>query len=313
MSHSPFLGVSLRCDTISFHLRDGAALVRWFAWLDEKIGHGYEITEYEAAYRLEVFRSEAQFYQGPAYESISATGPNAALPHYIPPRHDSRVIERTTPYLIDSGGQYRDGTCDTTRTVHFGKPTPEQSEAFTRVLQGHIALDSAIFPEGTNGIQLDVLARRALWKDGLNYLHGTGHGVGAFLNVHEEPYFGKNMLLKPGQVISNEPGFYREGDFGVRIESVMVVKRVKTKYEFQGDIWLGFERLTQVPIQVKMIKANLLSKEERAWVRSHNEEVRRNLEPLLSKDKRALKWLRKECQPAFRSETSVSGVSVEWD
>ncbi|KAF8590921.1 Creatinase/aminopeptidase [Ramaria rubella] len=297
------------------YLRDGAAMVRWYAWLDEKISHGYEITEYQASQRLTEFRSKSELYAGLAYENISACGPNAALPHYTPPRHDSRVIDRDTPFLMDSGGQYRDGTCDTTRTVHFGRPTNAQSEAYTRVLQGHIAIDSAIFPEGTTGAKLDVLARRALWQDGLNYGHGTGHGVGSFLNVSTScPHgFGIDVPLEPGHILTNEPGFYLEGEWGVRIESALVVRRVHTKGQFQGNIWLGFKRFTQVPIQVKMIKASLLSTEERAWVRDHNDECRRKLEPLLRDDKRALRWLRKECQPGFRSETSISGVSVEWD
>ncbi|KIJ40961.1 hypothetical protein M422DRAFT_60541 [Sphaerobolus stellatus SS14] len=291
------------------YLRDGAAMVQWFAWLDEKVSQGYEIDEYQAAMRLKEFRAQGELYQGLAYEAIAASGPNAALPHYVPPRHGSNPIDRKTPFLIDAGGQYRDGTCDTTRTLHFGKPTDPQAEAFTRVLQGHISIDSAIFPEGTSGAKLDVLARRALWQDGY---HGTGHGVGSFLSVLHIG-FGKDVPLEPGNVISNEPGFYLEGDFGVRIESVLAVQRIRTKNEFQGPIWLGFRRLTQVPIQLKMIKASMLSKEERQWVRNHNEECRRKLEPLLREDKRALRWLRKECQPAFRSEASVSGVSIEWD
>ncbi|KAF8530500.1 Creatinase aminopeptidase [Hysterangium stoloniferum] len=295
------------------YLRDGAAMVRWYAWLDQKIAEGFAITEYEASQRLTEYRSRNELYEGLAYENISACGSNAALPHYTPSRHDSAVVDRKTPYIMDAGGQYRDGTCDTTRTVHYGRPTEAQSEAYTRVLQGHIAIDSAVFPEGTTGAQLDVLARRALWKDGLNYLHGTGHGVGSYLSVHEGPlYFGRNVAFEVGHVISNEPGFYLEGEFGIRIESVLQVKRIQTKHQFQGNIWLGFERLTVVPIQVKMIKAALLSKEERAWVRNHNEECRQKLEPLLRDDSRALRWLRKECQPGFRSETQVSGFSVEW-
>ncbi|KAF8532523.1 hypothetical protein JB92DRAFT_3080697 [Gautieria morchelliformis] len=286
----------------SAYLRDGASMVRWYAWLDEKIAHGYEITEYEAGHRLTEFRSRSELYQGLAYENISACGPNAALPHYTPPRHDSRVIDRNSPYLMDSGGQYRDGTCDTTRTVHFGRPTTAQCEAFTRVLQGHIAIDSAVFPEGTTGAQLD---------------HGTGHGVGSFLNVSPQG-FGIDVPLRPGHVLTNEPGFCMFSNYDMQY---LLTAYAQTKGRFQGDIWLGFRRFTQawyilwisVPIQVKLIKASLLSKEERAWVRDHNSECRRKLEPLLRDDKRALRWLRKECQPGFRSESSVSGVSVEWE
>jgi Xaa-Pro aminopeptidase len=145
---------------------------------------------------------------GLAYENISAAGANAALPHYSPLKRDCLLIDTDTPYLNDSGGQYLDGTCDTTRTVHLGRPTQEQAEAFTRVLQGHIAIDSAVFPNKTTGKQLDVLARRALWQDGLNYLHGTGHGIGSYLNVHEGVHsFSNDVPLQPGHVITNEPGF----------------------------------------------------------------------------------------------------------
>ncbi|OBZ70561.1 putative Xaa-Pro aminopeptidase P [Grifola frondosa] len=250
------------------YLRDGAAYVRWLAWLEEKMTEGYDITEYEAAWRLTEYRRMNKHYMGLAYENISASGPNAALPHYVPRKSDETMIDRDTPYLNDSGGQYRDGTCDTTRTVHFGRPIPEQCEAFTRVLQGHIAIDTAVFPEGTNGAQLDVLARKALWKDGLNYMHGTGHGFGSFLNVHEGPQsFSSDVPFVPGHVLTNEPGFYNEGKWGMRIESALAVKRVQTKGQFNGDIWLGFERLTCVPIQTKMVKEVMLSKEERQWLK----------------------------------------------
>ena len=200
------------------YLRDGAAFVKWLAWLEDKLAKHYEITEYEAAARLEEYRvqvdksvNDGGMYMGPAYEAISATGPHAALPHYTPEKDDlpTSFIDRSTPFLMDSGGQYLDGTCDTTRTLFFGtKPSPEMCEAYTRVLQGHIAVDSAIFPEGTSGLQLDVLARRALWRDGMNYLHGTGHGFGSYLSVHEGPQgFSSPVPLVPGHVITNEPGF----------------------------------------------------------------------------------------------------------
>jgi len=225
------------------------------------------------------------------------------------------MIDRDTPYLNDSGGQYRDGTCDTTRTVHFGRPTAEQSEAYTRVLQGHIAIDSAIFPEGTTGAQLDVLARKALWKDGLNYMHGTGHGFGSFLNVHEGPHsFSSAVPLVPGHVITNEPGFYLQGKWGMRIESALAVKRVKTKGEFNGDVWLGFERFTCVPIQTRMVKENMLTKDEKQWLKEHNSRCRDLLEPYLKDDKRALKWLRRECDRGIGlAPTGPGGIYIDWD
>lgn len=208
-----------------------------------------------------------------------------------------------------------DGTCDTTRTVHFGRPTEAQCEGFTRVLQGHIAIDSAIFPEGTSGQQLDVLARRALWQDGLNYGHGTGHGVGSFLTVHEGPQgFSSTVPLVPGHVVTNEPGFYKAGEWGVRIESALIVKRVRTKNEFNGRVWLGFERLTCVPIQTKMVKDVMLSKEERQWLKTHNRRCLEELEPLLQEDKRALRWLRREAERGIGlAKSGPGGIAIDWD
>ncbi|KIJ99845.1 hypothetical protein K443DRAFT_101521 [Laccaria amethystina LaAM-08-1] len=296
------------------YLRDGASFVRFLAWLDQKLNDGYDITEYEAASRLTEFRRKNKNFMGLAYENISASGPNASLPHYSPKRSTARMIDRETPYLNDSGGQYRDGTCDTTRTVHFGRPSAEQSEAYTRVLQGHIAIDSAIFPEGTSGQQLDVLARKALWKEGLNYLHGTGHGFGSFLTVHEGPQgFSSSVPLVAGHVITNEPGFYNEGKWGMRIESALVVRRVKTKGEFNGDIWLGFERLTCVPIQTRMVKESMLTKEEKAWLKEHNQRCLERLSPLLKDDKRAMAWLKREAARGIGLAPTAGGVSIEWD
>ncbi|KAI0762185.1 Creatinase/aminopeptidase [Trametes elegans] len=297
------------------YLRDGAAYVRWLAWLEEKLQQGYDITEYEAAWRLTEYRRKNKHYMGLAYENISASGPNAALPHYTPHKATARMIDRETPYLNDSGGQYRDGTCDTTRTVHFGRPTPEQCEAFTRVLQGHIAIDSAVFPEGTTGAKLDVLARRALWQDGLNYMHGTGHGVGSFLNVHEGPQsFTSDVPLVPGHVLTNEPGFYNAGKWGMRIESALVVRRARTKGQFNGDIWLKFERLTCVPIQTKMVKEVMLSKEERQWLKDHNRRCLELLEPFVRTDKRAMRWLRREAERGIGiAGAGPGGLTIDWD
>ncbi|KAJ6616675.1 peptidase M24, structural domain-containing protein [Mycena sp. CBHHK59/15] len=296
------------------YLRDGVSFVRFLAWLEAKLNEGYEITEYEAAQRLTEFRRKTKHFMGLAYENISASGPNAALPHYSPRRSTAQIIDRDTPYLNDSGGQYRDGTCDTTRTVHFGRPTLEQSDAFTRVLQGHIAIDSAVFPEGTSGHQLDVLARKALWRDGLNYGHGTGHGFGSFLTVHEGPQgFSSPVPLMPGHVITNEPGFYLEGRWGMRIESALAVRRLKTRGEFNGPIWLGFERLTVVPIQTRMVKENMLTKEEKQWLKDHNQRCFQLLSPHLKEDKRAMKWLKREADRGIGIATGPGGMSIEWD
>ncbi|KAF9455355.1 peptidase M24, structural domain-containing protein, partial [Collybia nuda] len=296
------------------YLRDGASFVRFLAWLETKLSEGYDITEYEAASRLTEFRRHNKHFMGLAYKSISATGPNAALPHYTPKKSTAHMIERDTPYLNDSGGQYRDGTCDTTRTVHFGRPSTDQSEAFTRVLQGHIAIDSAVFPEGTSGHQLDVLARKALWKDGLNYMHGTGHGFGSFLTVHEGPQsFSSSIPLVQGHVITNEPGFYNEGKWGMRIESALAVRRVETKGGFNGNTWLGFERLTCVPIQTRMVKENMLTKEEKQWLKEHNQRCLEKLTPLLKDDKRAMKWLKREAERGIGLASGPGGMAIDWD
>ncbi|KAI0784645.1 peptidase M24, structural domain-containing protein [Abortiporus biennis] len=296
------------------YIKDGVAYVRWLAWLEQKMSEGYDITEYEAAWRLTEFRRENRGYMGLAYENISASGPNAALPHYSPHKSTARMIDRETPYLNDSGGQYRDGTCDTTRTIHFGRPTNEQCEAFTRVLQGHIAIDSAVFPEGTSGIRLDVLARKALWQDGLNYGHGTGHGFGSFLNVHEGKHgFSSEIPLVPGHVVTNEPGFYLSGKWGMRLESALIVRRIATKHSTDGDIWLGFERLTCVPIQTKMVKDVMLTRDEKQWLKDHNRRCLEKLEPYLRDDKRALKWLRREADRGIGLAPAPGGVVIDWD
>jgi len=188
------------------YLRDGASWVRWAAWLEERIVGGKEVNEWDAAEELTKYRKQNANFAGLAYDNISATGENAALPHYEPTPSASAMINRSTPYLNDSGAQYLDATIDTTRTVHFGRPSPAQQRAFTRVLQGHIAIDRLVFPEGTTGNVVEALARAPMWRDGLNYLHGTGHGVGEYLSVHEGPQglgasatFGRESIFLPTQ------------------------------------------------------------------------------------------------------------------
>ncbi|KAM0789169.1 hypothetical protein ACM66B_000017 [Microbotryomycetes sp. NB124-2] len=281
--------------------RDGAAWVRWAAWLEEEIEvKKRQLSEWEAAEKLTRYRERGEHFAGLAYENISATGPNAALPHYAPTRKSSRIIDTKTPYLNDSGAQYLDGTIDTTRTVHFGRPTSDQKRAFTRVLQGHIALDSCVFPKGTTGNLLDALARKPLWSEGMNYGHGTGHGVGQYLSVHEGPQgFTSSSTqsafpLLPGHFLSNEPAYYELDSFGIRTESVMFVKPVQTRRNFGDQPWFGFERVTRVPIQTKMIEWESLSREEKKWIKEHNDECRRALMPLVKHDKRAVKYLNKQ-------------------
>ncbi|TIB97846.1 Creatinase/aminopeptidase [Wallemia mellicola] len=288
--------------------RDGLAFVRFLAWLDGQVRAGNpDLTEWNVSAKFDEIRSKLPLFKGLAYENISATGANAALPHYSTSKDNSPKLDLTTPYLNDSGGQYLDGTCDTTRTVHFGKPTKEQKVAFTRVLQGHIAIDSLVFPEGTTGGHIDVLARRPLWLENLDFGHGTGHGIGAYLNVHEGPHgINKGLSfaqfpLRVGCMNSNEPGYYAENKFGMRIESVVTVKESSKKG------WLKYERLTKVPIDKRLVDYSLLTQFEKDWLnvgtfhvlkytlttpKAHNEDVKQTLLPLLDKsDKLTRKWL----------------------
>ncbi|KAF9552243.1 hypothetical protein BGW38_009494, partial [Lunasporangiospora selenospora] len=234
--------------------------------------------------------SEQKGYVGSSFDTISSTGPNGAIIHYKPTRPTAANIHPDQLYLCDSGGQYLDGTTDITRTLHFRTPTEHERRCFTRVLQGHIALDSVVFPKGTTGFQLDLLARRPLWSEGLDYRHGTGHGVGAFLNVHEGPHgcgtrpSFHEVALSPGMTLTNEPGYYEDGQFGIRIENVLVVREVKTRHEFGGHPYYGFERLTWVPIQTKMVDRGLLSEQEKVWINEYHSECREKVLPLLEKN-----------------------------
>lgn len=214
------------------------------------------------------------------------------------------MIDPNQVYLCDSGAQYMDGTTDTTRTVHFGTPSAAEKRAFTRVLQGHIGLDTAVFPSGTTGYLLDSIARRPLWLDGLDYRHGTGHGVGHFLNVHEGPQgvgprpAYNDIGLVEGMVISNEPGYYEDGAFGIRIESVVGVRNAQTSHNFGGKGYLEFENFTTVPIQTSLIEVELLSPAEREWINAYHADVWSKVKPELEAhgDARALAWLERQCQ-----------------
>jgi len=293
------------------HIRDGAALALYFAWLEEHLGKGEKINEYDGAEKLLSFRARLAHFRGPSFDTISSTGPNGSVIHYSPPKEGSPDIDPSDLYLCDSGGQYTDGTTDVTRTWHFQTPTAEQKRAFTRVLQGHIAIDRAVFPKGTTGFLLDVLARRPLWGEGLDYRHGTGHGVGSFLNVHEGPMgIGTRAVfndtpIKEGNVLSIEPGYYEDGKWGIRIENLAIVKKLDTPNNFGNKGYLGFEHITLCPVQVKLIDVELLDDVERAWVRDYHaevlEKVGKELRGLLKQQgiendvERAIGWLEREC------------------
>ncbi|KAI9345119.1 peptidase M24, structural domain-containing protein [Pilaira anomala] len=282
------------------HLRDGAALVRYFAWLEDKLLAGEKLDEVDGADRLELFRKEQEHFVGLSFATISSTGPSGAIIHYKPEKETCKVIDPTQIYLCDSGGQYYDGTTDVTRTFHFGTPTEYEKRCFTRVLQGHIAIDEAVFPKGTTGYLLDPFARQALWKDGLNFLHGTGHGVGCFLNVHEgphgigiRPHF-NDTALAAGMTVTDEPGYYEDGKFGIRIENVILVKDVDTPNNFGGRGYLGFEHITIAPVGLNLIDVELLSPSEIKWVNAYHQECLEKLSSLIAHDPLAVAWLEKE-------------------
>ncbi len=275
------------------HLRDGVAMEKFLFWLEMELPYG--VTEWDAAQKLSSLRAEIPGYQGDSFETISAYGKGAALPHYVTQRIDAPVIEEHGLYLCDSGGQYSYGTTDITRTVPTGPCTDLEREDYTLVLKGHIDLAMAIFPKGTAGCQIDALAREPLWRQLRNFGHGTGHGVGFFLCVHEGPQdirqnFNPQPLL-PGMVTSDEPGIYREGLHGVRHENLLLCKELCAN-EF--GTWLGFDTLTLCHFDTGPVIRELLTDEEREWLNAYNARVCRELSPYLSVEHAA--WLREKTE-----------------
>ena len=287
--------------------RDGAAVAKFLHWLSVAAPKGSE-TELSAAARLQAFREQTGALEDTSFDTISAAGPHAAIPHYRVDEDSNLRIAPGSIFLCDSGGQYRDGTTDITRTVWIGnadgtaQPSAEQKDRFTRVLKGHIALAVQSFPAGTNGGQLDALARQFLWADGVDYAHGTGHGVGAFLGVHEGPQriaktgggqMGTGEPLLEGMILSNEPGYYRAGEYGIRIENLVLVER----RDFAGaeGEWLGFETLTLVPIDRTLVDRSLLTEAEIGWWNAYHAQVRAVLAPQLEGE--VLAWLEEACAP----------------
>lgn len=275
--------------------RDGVAMVRFLHWLQNAIVTGTE-TELSVAAKLEEFRKEGDFYKGPSFGTISGYGPHGAIVHYSATPETNAALEPKSFLLLDSGGQYLDGTTDITRTIALGELTDEEKLDYTLVLKGHIALAMAHFPKGTRGAQLDVLARTALWQNGMNYLHGTGHGIGHFLNVHEGPQsirMNENpVTLEVGMVTSNEPGAYKAGKHGVRIESLILT--CKAGEGMFGDYY-KFQTVTLCPIDTRPIVSGVLTEEEAAWLNSYHFMVRETLTPLLNDAEKA--WLANATQP----------------
>ncbi|MEM7640442.1 MAG: aminopeptidase family protein P, partial [Pseudomonadota bacterium] len=281
--------------TSAAHRRDGAAVTRFLHWLDTEAQSG-EYTEIDAALKLLDFRLVDKQMKDMSFETISGAGPNGALPHYRVSSASNRPLERGTLYLVDSGGQYPDGTTDITRTVPIGTPSEDMRRHYTLVLKGHIAMDRVRFPEGTTGTHLDILARHALWMAGLDYDHGTGHGVGVYLGVHEGPQriakAWNATPLQPGMIVSNEPGFYQEGAYGIRIENLQYVTPAEPIEGGDRDM-LGFECVTFAPLARGLIDTDLLTADERDWVDDYHQRVLSEIGDLV--DGEASDWLKAAC------------------
>ena len=284
------------------HLRDGAAIATFLAWIDDQPPGS--IDEIAAATKLENIRREmaGNFpLRDISFDTISGSGPNGAIVHYRVTEDTNRTLGDGELYLSDSGGQYDDGTTDITRTVVIGQPDREQRRAFTLVLKGHIGIATARFPKGTRGVDIDVLARIALWQHGMDYAHGTGHGVGSYLSVHEGPQSisrrGMQELL-PGMIVSNEPGYYRAGAFGIRIENLVLVREAE-EIDVGDTPMLGFETLTLCPIDQRLIDPVMLTDDELHWLNAYHGWVRHQLTPLVSDD--TAEWLRRATEPMIKN------------
>lgn len=297
------------------HVRDGVALTKFLCWLDGEASKR-DVTELEVEKKLLDFRTEQDKFQEPSFDTIAGAGEHGAIVHYRATEESDKVLAKNSMFLLDSGGQYLDGTTDVTRTTVIGDPTDEQKKRFTQVLKGHINLGRAVFSKGMSGAHLDILAREALLADGVNYGHGTGHGVGAYLGVHEGPqgiHTRAHTPLEPGMVISNEPGYYKEGEYGIRIESLVVV-REREKANENAPVTYEFETLTLAPIERRLIDPALLTHEEVKWLDSYHQKVFDTLSPQMDAKERA--WLKEKTRPlapevARAAADEVSGLHVK--
>jgi Xaa-Pro aminopeptidase len=275
--------------TRTAHRRDAVALVRFLAWVDHEALSG-RLTEIDTVEALETFRRETGALKDVSFPTIAGTGPNGAIVHYRVTRKSNRRIARGDLLLIDSGAQYEDGTTDVTRTIAIGEPTAEMRDRFTRVLRGHIAIARAIFPDGASGAQLDTLARQFLWQAGIDFEHGTGHGVGSYLSVHEGPARISKLgtaALKRGMILSNEPGYYKTDGYGIRIENLELV--VGLDIEGAEKPMNAFETLTLAPIDRRLIDLYMLSADELSWLNDYHARVRHEVRPHLDEATKA--WL----------------------
>jgi len=276
------------------HLRDGAAMVRFLAWLETHGGSG--LTEIDVVKQLESFRRDTNQLRDISFETICGAGPNGAIVHYRVTEATNRPVREGELLLVDSGGQYVDGTTDITRTVAIGTPTQEHRACYTRVLQGMVNVSRTRFPRGVGGNHLDAIARFPLWTAGMDYDHGTGHGVGAYLSVHEGPQGlsrRATVPLEPGMIVSNEPGYYRTGAFGIRVENLIVV--VEAPQGPDDRDMLAFDGLTYVPFDRHLIDTAMLAPSERDWIDGYHADTLRKIGPLV--DGPALDWLDRACAP----------------
>ncbi|WOH00336.1 hypothetical protein DCAR_0519695 [Daucus carota subsp. sativus] len=299
------------------HIRDGAAVVQYLVWLDKQMQDNYgasgyfkeaestsnkplkdnlKLTEVSASDKLEEFRASKEHFKGLSFPTISSVGANGAIIHYTPDAKTCAELDPNKMYLCDSGAQYLDGTTDITRTVHFGKPSAHEKACYTAVFKGHVALGNARFPSGTMGPTLDILARLPLWKVGLDYRHGTGHGVGIFLNVHEGPHGisyrppPRNVPLQASMTVTDEPGYYEDGNFGIRLENVLIVKDADTEFNFGNKGYLEMEHITWAPYQRKLLDVGALVPEEINWLNAYHSQCRDILTPFLNESEMA--WLK---------------------
>ena len=282
------------------HIRDGAAVTRFLAWFDREAARG-TLTEIDAVAALESFRRDSGQLKDISFPTISGAGPDGAIVHYRVTSKTNRGIAPGELFLIDSGGQYQDGTTDITRTVAVGEPTAEMRERFTRVLKGHIAIARAVFPDGTTGAQLDSFARQFLWVQGLDFDHGTGHGVGSYLSVHEGPARISKLgttALRRGMILSNEPGYYKAGAYGIRIENLVLVVEAAAVPDAEKPL-NAFETLTLAPIDRRLIVANMLTPEETEWLDGYHTRVAQTLSPLVDAETGA--WLAAATRPLAQS------------
>ena len=275
------------------HIRDGVAMVKFLKWFSKE-SVKETLTEIDAERKLEEFRREAPEYRDSSFDTIAGFGANGAIVHYRADEKTNARIERWNMLLLDSGAQYADGTTDITRTIAVGEPTQEMKENFTLVLKGHIAVAAARFPLGTTGTQIDTLARAPLWQRGLDYAHGTGHGVGCYLSVHEEAASISSRghdAIEPGMILSNEPGYYKEGEYGIRIENLLLAY-TDGECESTGKPMVAFETLTFAPIDKTLVVSELLTPDEQFWLANYHKQVFAKLSPYL--DHATLDWLREE-------------------